>query len=444
MNKRNHVIVGVLLAAFLLTSCSGALNDNEEKLTASGTISAKSVKIAPQIGGSVKEIFVDEGSFVNEGDILFSLESEYLESQLEQADAGVETAAAALETARVQQENANLQLLMAIQNSRMQYSEALENEQSMPQPSEFELPVWYFSREEEIEAAKGLVEKAKIELDSKKETLDDVLSDIVNNEFVKLEEELNEAQTIYILSASVLENVGRASDNEELRDQAQDNFDLSESNLENVQKRYEKALETDAAEDVLAARAAVSVSQASYDEALNHLMSLYIGDDSLQVQSAETGVSLAKMNIAQAEAALKQAQTNVTTLEIQLSKTKITSPISGVVLAKNVEEGELVGAGGVVMSVGNYDTANLTVYIPEDEYGHVQVGQKVEVTVDSFINRVYTGTVSYIADEAEFTPSNVQTVEGRKSTVFAVKITIKNESHDLKPGMPADVTFIFD
>ncbi len=341
----------------------------------------------------VTEIFVDEG-LLSMKVIFFSCrESEYLESQLEQADAAVETAAAALETARVQQENATYKLLMAPKIPVCSI-QRLENEQSMPQLSEFELPVRYFSWEEEIEAAKGLVEKAKIELDSKKETLDDVLSDIVNNEFVKLEEELNEAQTIYILSASVLENVGRASDNEELRDQAQDNFDLSESNLENVQKRYEKALETDAAEDVLAARAAVSVSQASYDEALNHLMSLYIGDDSLQVQSAETGVSLAKMNIAQAEAALKQAQTNVTTLEIQLSKTKITSPISGVVLAKNVEEGELVGAGGVVMSVGNYDTANLTVYIPEDEYGHVQVGQKVEVTVDSFINRVYTGTVS--------------------------------------------------
>ncbi len=173
-------------------------------------------------------------------------------------------------------------------------------------------------------------------------------------------------------------------------------------------------------------------------------MSLYV-DDSLQVQSAETaGVSLAKMNIAQAEAALKQAQTNVTTLEIQLSKTKSLHRFQALYWQRMLKKVNLLGRIGVVMSVGNYDTANLMIYIPEDEYGHVQVGQKVEVTVDSFINRVYTGTVSYIADEAEFTPSNVQTVEGRKSTVFAVKITIKNESHDLKPGMPADVTFIFD
>jgi HlyD family secretion protein len=63
------------------------------------------------------------------------------------------------------------------------------------------------------------------------------------------------------------------------------------------------------------------------------------------------------------------------------------------------------------------------------------------VTVDSFPGRVFAGKVTHIADQAEFTPRNVQTVEGRKNTVFAIKLTLENPDLALKPGMPADVNF---
>ncbi len=114
------------------------------------------------------------------------------------------------------------------------------------------------------------------------------------------------------------------------------------------------------------------------------------------------------------------------------------------VLLQNLEEGELVSAGSTVMKIGNIEEVKLTVYIPEDQYGSVNLGQEVVVTVDSYPEKSYTGRVTYIANEAEFTPSNVQTVEGRKSTVFAVEITLPNPEHDLKSGMPADVEFIFE
>ena len=96
------------------------------------------------------------------------------------------------------------------------------------------------------------------------------------------------------------------------------------------------------------------------------------------------------------------------------------------------------------MTVGNIDEVSLKVYIPEDQYGLVILSQEVIVRVDSYPEIAYTGMVSFISDSGEFTPSDVQTVEGRKSTVFAVKITIPNANHDLKPGMPADVNFILD
>jgi len=84
----------------------------------------------------------------------------------------------------------------------------------------------------------------------------------------------------------------------------------------------------------------------------------------------------------------------------------------------------------------------LTVYVPEDKYGQIQLGQSVTITADSFPGESFDGQVIRIADEAEFTPRNVQTVEGRLATVYAVEILAPNPDLRLKPGMPADVVII--
>ena len=86
-------------------------------------------------------------------------------------------------------------------------------------------------------------------------------------------------------------------------------------------------------------------------------------------------------------------------------------------------------------------TPNLTVYVPEDRYGQIALGQTYPVTVDSFPGQAFDGKVTHIADQAEFTPRNVETVEGRKNTVFAIRLTLSNPDMALKPGMPADVNF---
>ena len=80
-------------------------------------------------------------------------------------------------------------------------------------------------------------------------------------------------------------------------------------------------------------------------------------------------------------------------------------------------------------------------YVPEDRYGQIPLGQKASVSVDSFPGRSSEAQVSNIADQAEFTPRNVQTVEGRSSTVYAIKLSVTDPQGKLKPGMPADVVF---
>ncbi|HAB53612.1 MAG TPA: hypothetical protein DCE80_15800, partial [Ignavibacteriales bacterium] len=78
----------------------------------------------------------------------------------------------------------------------------------------------------------------------------------------------------------------------------------------------------------------------------------------------------------------------------------------------------------------------------ETDLGKVKLGQKTELKVDSFPERVFEGKVVYISPEAEFTPKNIQTKDERTKLVFAVKIAIPNKEYDLKTGMPADASII--
>jgi RND family efflux transporter MFP subunit len=186
----------------------------------------------------------------------------------------------------------------------------------------------------------------------------------------------------------------------------------------------------------------VAVAQARYDAALDHLSQLNTGEQSLQVKAAEMGVKQAEAAVGQAEAALEQARSAAKVVENQLDKTVIQAPVSGIILARNAETGETVSPGSILLVIGQLEEVELIVYIPETEYGRVNIGDQVTIVTDSFPGESFTGTVIYISDQAEFTPRNVQTVEGRRATVYAVKLSVPNPDLKLKPGMPADVTFL--
>ena len=143
-----------------------------------------------------------------------------------------------------------------------------------------------------------------------------------------------------------------------------------------------------------------------------------------------------------AQAQVQAAQSAINTLDVQISKLTIKSPADGVVLSRSIQPGETVGVGVPLLTLGRLDDLTITVYIPEDRYGTVRLGQKATVTVDSFPGETFSATVTHIADKAEFTPRNVQTAEGRRTTVFAIKLSVKDPQGKLKPGMPADVKFV--
>jgi len=115
--------------------------------------------------------------------------------------------------------------------------------------------------------------------------------------------------------------------------------------------------------------------------------------------------------------------------------------VAGVVMTRNVEPGELVQPGLTALTIGQLDELTVTVYIPENRYGQLSLGDEATVTVDSFPNETFAATVVRIADQAEFTPRNVQTSEERQTTVYAVEFAVTDKAVPLKPGMPADVRF---
>lgn len=122
-------------------------------------------------------------------------------------------------------------------------------------------------------------------------------------------------------------------------------------------------------------------------------------------------------------------------------KERIYSPIDGVTLERLAEPGEVITAGSSLLTISDLDALTLTVYVPEDRYGQISLGQACQVTVDSFPGQTFSGIVRHIADQAEFTPRNVQTTGSRKTTVFAIRIELAPSGGKLKPGMPADVQF---
>jgi len=171
---------------------------------------------------------------------------------------------------------------------------------------------------------------------------------------------------------------------------------------------------------------ALTLSQSEYDAALERLQILERGPRAEQIAAQRGVLSQATAAVAQADAVLDNAI--------------VRAPFDGMVTVRHREPGEVVGAGAPVLTVMNPDDRWIRIYVPEDQVGRLQFGTPATITADAYPDRTYEGRVAFIADEAEFTPRNVQTTEERVKLVFRVKVQITSDpSFDLKPGLPADV-----
>jgi HlyD family secretion protein len=136
---------------------------------------------------------------------------------------------------------------------------------------------------------------------------------------------------------------------------------------------------------------------------------------------------------------LKSLDAQLTQIEDQVTKSKIVNPVQGTVLVKYAEPFEIVGFGKPLYKIANLNSLQLRVYVSETQLTSIKIGQKVMVKVDVAEGmKSYSGTITWVASEAEFTPKIIQTKEERVNLVYAVKIEVKNDGI-LKIGMPAEM-----
>ncbi len=162
----------------------------------------------------------------------------------------------------------------------------------------------------------------------------------------------------------------------------------------------------------------------------------------MQLDDVETQESVLKAQQKVVRAQVVQAEAALQLAETQLAYTRVSAPVNGTVIRRDVELGETVLPGSALLTLADLSTMEVKVYIPGPMLGKIRIRQRVDLVTDSYPDRRLSGSVATIADEAEFTPKNVQTRDERVRLVYRVKVRVPNPEGILKTGMPVDAWFV--
>jgi HlyD family secretion protein len=316
------ILGGAAAAGLYYYSHWKAQRPADNVLQLSGNIEAHESIVSFKVQGRIVELPIEEGQWVNAGDILARLDSEDYRQQVQ------------IDEANVRSRDAELGLALA------------------------------GNRSQDIKAAQQNVLDAQADLELKK-------SDLRRYEALYQKDEVS-AQT---------------------RDDAATAVERAEATYERVKQVYDAQLE---------------------------------------------GTRKEQIRINQAE--VNQAHQSLEMSRVRLSYTLLRAPVSGVMLVRQAEIGEVAAPGTPVVTIADLDHLWLRAYVSETDLGRIRWGQDATVHTDTFPGKIYHGRVSFISSEAEFTPKSVETYKERVTLVYRVKIDLDNPSHELKPGMPADVT----
>ena len=431
-------ILGTLIV-LSVAGCSALGASQTSAIQASGVIEATQVDVSPELSGRVAQVSAKEGDAVKRGDELLRLDGSLLQAQRKVAAANLDAAHSALQSAQSSLGAAQAQYQATLDAALAADQEARTNDwrsstAGLTQPS------WYFTQTEQTQAAQTELDAAQKGLADKQSNLENVINGVQNSGFVAAEKRLANARLAYEAAKAVNQRA-QTGNNAELRNAAQDAFDNAKDELDRAQQAYNDMLTTQAAKDVLKARAELAVAQERYATAQDQLRALQTGALAPQVVAAQKAVQQAQDGLNQAQAGTSQAQAQLDLIDAQMAQLSVQAPVDGVVLARSTQPGEVLQAGMTALVIGEVSQLKVTVYLPENQYGQVHLGDHASLQVDSYPNESFEATVTRIADQAEYTPNNVQTKQGRQTTVYAVDLSITNSQGKLIPGMPVDVTF---
>jgi HlyD family secretion protein len=417
---------------------------NGGALTASGTIEITQVTIAPEIGGRVLEVLAEEGQSVLAGQTLVRFDDQLLRTQLAQAQAALALAQANLElvvagTPPDQRQAAITAAELELTSAR----QALQNLHDTADLAKAQAELGVAGADKALKDANDRLDSILGVADPEDVERAEAQIIITKDALKKAQEDYDKVYKYYKMTHN--QNVGRAYLQIKLAN-AQDAYDQAVTRLNNIVGQSNRW-------DVAVAESNVTVAEAALADAKRQLDKVKAGPDpdalklaEQRLDAAEAGLTAAQAGPSEEQLAVARQQVQVSqaavdVLKVQMEKLVINAPLDGVVLTRVVEPGETALAGSTLLILGLEADKTITVYVPEERYGAISLGQEAAVSADSFPGTTFTAGVIYISDKAEFTPRNVATVEGRKNTVFAIRLQVTDPEDRLKAGMPVDVTF---
>jgi HlyD family secretion protein len=218
-------------------------------------------------------------------------------------------------------------------------------------------------------------------------------------------------------------------------DQALAALEAAERDLEVQEREHQRTVS-------LASRGVVT--QSERDHAVAALASARATRDRARAQLALLHEGFRTEEIEQAHAELERAGKELEIAELNLARCRLMAPAAGRVLTKSREAGEMVQPGTSIVTIGDLARPWVNVYVGERDLGKIHLGMPASVTIDSFPDQPFAGTVTSIADRAEFTPKNIQTPDERVKLVYRVRVDLQTRHEALKPGMPADAVIPLD
>jgi HlyD family secretion protein len=388
VKRKRVILVAFLVLLFGVAALVfwGQYSRRRAELYYSGTIEVIQSNLAFQVSGRVQEVRVDEGQMAQPGQVLAVLDRRELAALRDQAQA-------------------NLQ--RAVQNLRQMETTLAVNRRVLPAEVERAAATVKALQAQLAEAESGNrvqeVERARLAMEESRVRLENARKD---------KERYNELFRKGVVA-------------ERARDTFEVQYETALKEYQQAEEAFKLSKEGFRSEEIDTARSRLAEGQAG----------LRLAESNLEnIAAFEQEVAAARAQVAAAQAALDVA-------EIQLDHTELRAPYAGIILSRDVEPGEVVTPSQEVLSIADLSRVDLKVFVEETEIGKIIPGQAVEVKIDTFPDKSYTGRVSYISPQAEFTPKIIQTHKERVKLVYLVKVSVENPRHELKPGMPADAWF---
>ncbi len=379
------LVIGAAIGGVLWSGRLGRQDPNRIKL--SGNIELTQVDISFKVPGKLLERTVDEGDSVKKGMLIARIDRDQIDQQRSRDNASVSSSQWALQESKssLDWQRQTLAADIELKRAALQQAQAHLDE------------LLNGSRPQEIQEARQAVADIRAQ-----------------NEQARLDWE--RAQPLM-----KSDDISKSQ-----YDAFRARLDSTSASLKQAQERLALVEEGPRKEEIAAARAQVEQAKAALQMSEANRMEILRREQDMDAHRSD----------------VERARAQVGMTDAQVADTTIRCPIDGVVLVKSAEVGEVVAAGTTVVTIGDIDHPWMRAYINERDLGRVKLGMKAEVTTDSYKGKTYSGRVTFISPEAEFTPKQIQTAEERVKLVYRIKIEVDNPNRELKSNMPVEADLL--